>query len=185
MAKGFKDSNGKFRPTGNSSNGVSKEQIAHQKKFGISSKGTLGLNKHKPKEVLQFDEAVNELQDLVNLYKKAIITDKFKTYERVYSHSMLEGTGGVKENDYRDAESHMGIIASLIRIYGGELDHVGVKQKPWETWHLADDIEKISAEMGNDWWDDQSGNDAKKNLEHDVKRLEEILTKLKSLTDGF
>ena len=53
----------------NNSSLSSKDIVSHQKKFGISTKGTVGLNRQKPKEVIVFDKAINDLEKLNKFFK--------------------------------------------------------------------------------------------------------------------
>ena len=189
MGNGFKDKDGKFRPTGNSSNGVSKEQISHQKKFGISSKGTLGLNKRKPKEVIVFDKAIDDLEKLNQLFKNSVASSDPKKVEDAYDHSMLGGAGGYTSDgtgeDMRDDSSHISEIAMQInfsRVANLSSDENDI----YKVNKIVDELVRIGSEMGNFAWDNQHDTPAlKEELKEHVSEIDKIILNARQLTKGY
>ena len=177
----------------NNSSLSSKDIVSHQKKFGISTKGTVGLNRQKPKEVIMFNKAINDLEKLNQLFKNSVASSDPEKVEDAYDHSMLGGAGGIDqdwidENDKHGefAEmSHMGIIGDEINF--SRVENLSSDENDrYKVNRIVDELSRIGSEMGNFAWDNQHDTPAlKEELKEHISEIDKIILNARQLTKGY
>ena len=121
MAKGFKDSNGKFRPTGNSSNGVSSDSVSNNNTFTANDK----------KKVAEIEQLKNDYYELENNNE---------------TMSELKAEIEEKEEEIHDIENDEGItVADQDRKISKLEDEIEeLKQESYQVEHDNDDLMGIA-----------------------------------------
>lgn len=173
----------------NNPKGLSAKELGleQSKKFGISTKGTIGLTKSRPKEVRELEQTTNELDKLNILFKQAVEAGSHEKLEDAYDHAMLGGAGGREEDVDEDEgeDSNVGILAREISTQRIN-DVTGDEEDYYKVDRIGTRLQEIGAEMGNFWWDNQSDTKEQiKNLKEVTKEIDGLIPKLREITKGF
>ena len=121
MTKGFKDKDGKFRPTGNSSNGVSSDSVSNNNTFTANDK----------KKVAEIEQLKNDYYELENNNE---------------TMSELKAKIEEKEEEIDDIENDEGItVADQDRKISKLEDEIEeLKQESYQVEHDNDDLMGIA-----------------------------------------
>jgi len=163
---------------------MNKDLISKQKKFQINSKGTIGLKKRKPRQVLDLESATNGLEKLNGIWKLAVTRPTYTRLQNAYSRSMINGIGSRKDNYRLDVgeSSNVGIVAD--KILYSRIDELTNDYDSLEG--VYDKLTTIEVQMGNYWWENQNNTSGQtEELKEIVKEVDEQIAILKSLTRGF